>query len=121
MFSTPGSSGVHVVSIGDSKGVKRLRVNVIYERRSGAGSSPVAEEVDSPPQIDFEGYGDEIPEWGGIEQEVSSGHANWNEDDIGDGVPGVLYAKVAAIGRPYVFVLGNETQTRIAVQRCLFQ
>ncbi|WKY06522.1 hypothetical protein Q1695_006590 [Nippostrongylus brasiliensis] len=86
MFSTPGSSGVHVVSIGDSKGVKRLRVNVIYERRSGAGSSPVAEEVDSPPQIDFEGYGDEIPEWGGIEQEVSSGHANWNEDDIGDGV-----------------------------------
>ncbi|WKY06523.1 hypothetical protein Q1695_006590 [Nippostrongylus brasiliensis] len=85
MFSTPGSSGVHVVSIGDSKGVKRLRVNVIYERRSGAGSSPVAEEVDSPPQIDFEGYGDEIPEWGGIEQEVSSGHANWNEDDIGDG------------------------------------
>ncbi|VDP06299.1 unnamed protein product [Heligmosomoides polygyrus] len=77
-------SNVRFVRVGNSLGATRIRVNIVYEgglqtKLSNLTTAQKWSGGDSPPSIDFEGYEDEVPEWGGIEQEVSTGTACWSK------------------------------------------
>ncbi|KAL6738690.1 hypothetical protein Aduo_012212 [Ancylostoma duodenale] len=83
MFDVVGSSPsvVRFINVKNSEGVKRIRVNVIYERGLQTNLATLSGQRswldDASPPLDFEGYEDEVPEWGGAEQEVSSGMTEW--------------------------------------------
>ncbi|ETN83140.1 hypothetical protein NECAME_07556, partial [Necator americanus] len=68
---------------------KRVRVNIVYERGLETNLATLSGQGgwsdDVPPSLDLEGYEDEVPEWGGAEQEVSSGVADWGDYGEQDG------------------------------------
>ncbi|CAJ0603332.1 unnamed protein product [Cylicocyclus nassatus] len=69
------ATAVRFVTVRSSGGIKRIRVNVTYERGFSSAPTPLDEKswfTDAPPSLDLEGYVDEVPEWGGAEQEISS-------------------------------------------------
>uniref|UniRef100_A0A7I4YQU6 C2H2-type domain-containing protein n=1 Tax=Haemonchus contortus TaxID=6289 RepID=A0A7I4YQU6_HAECO len=80
-----GQSTVRFVDVKNNRGIKRVRVNIIYEKLPPRNASGLADDPnwlnDAPPSIDLEGYEEEVPEWGGIEQEISSGVPDWVEGE----------------------------------------
>ncbi|VDO55581.1 unnamed protein product [Haemonchus placei] len=80
-----GQPTVRFVDVKNNRGIKRVRVNIIYEKVPPRNASGLADDPnwlnDAPPSIDLEGYEDDVPEWGGIEQEISSGVPDWVEGE----------------------------------------
>ncbi|KAK6750671.1 hypothetical protein RB195_002566 [Necator americanus] len=83
------SPTVRFVNVTNSGSTKRVRVNIVYERGLETNLATLSGQGgwsdDVPPSLDLEGYEDEVPEWGGAEQEVSSGVADWGDYGEQDG------------------------------------
>ncbi|EYB82103.1 hypothetical protein Y032_0367g43 [Ancylostoma ceylanicum] len=93
--AVPSPSVVRYINVKNNEGVKRIRVNVIYERGLQTNLATLSGQRcwldDAPPPLDLEGYEDEVPEWGGAEQEVSSGVTEWADcGEQGDEAIGLL-------------------------------